>query len=167
MSEPEDAGTFTLETAEGTTVSVQQVLDEIGFDAGSNLLTYRQAAILVMREHGVEQSAIADHLGCSRANVSSIEHSARRNIERARETIDFVELLRAPVRIEIPAGTDLYAVPDLIYDVCDEHDVKVRHGAPELIRMIRDHAPATLHEGRITEGVTVNVSSEGTVRVLT
>lgn len=152
---------------DGLLTSVGRTLREIGFDEESMHLTARQAEVLVMREHGLDQATIASHLDCSRANVSNIEASARANLESARETVRFAELLSAPVRVEIPTGIDLYEVPDLIYERCDDHNVKVRHGAPDLIRQIRDTTPTAVRDGNIVDDIAVHVASDGSLTVLT
>lgn len=148
------------------TIDVESILGELGYDAESNLLTRRQAEVLVLREQGFNQDTIADWLGCSRANVSSIEGSARGNIEKAETTITFAELLSAPVHVELPAGIDLYEIPDRIFDACDDHGIKVRHGAPELIRRIRDAAASRIEDGILTYRVSVRISAEGSISVL-
>lgn len=142
------------------------ILTELGFEPDEHHLTRRQAEVLVLREHGLQQQAIADRLGCSRANVASIERSARSNVAKARATVEFAELLASPVRVDLPAGLDLYDVPDRIYAACDEHDIKVRHGAPELIRCVSDGAPTSITDGAIVEPVAVLVGPDGTVDIL-
>ena len=59
------------------------LLEQAGFDAERSVLTRRQAEVLALRERGVRQASIADLLGTSRANVSSVESSARENVEKA------------------------------------------------------------------------------------
>src|SRR6056297_2570265 len=93
---------------------VEALLDEIGFDPERSVLTRRQAQVLVLREQGESQAAIADAIGSSRANVSSIEASGRENVERSRETVAFADALHAPVRVNIDTGTDLYDVPQQV-----------------------------------------------------
>lgn len=150
---------------EADDVDVDMFLSETGFDAATNLLTRRQAEVLVLREHGLKQATIATRLGTSRANVSSIEASARENIAKARETVTFAELLSAPVRVEVPADTDLYEVPDLVFAACDEVGVKVSHSAPDLMKIVSDAAEDVV-EGRAVRGrLFVNVTTDGTVRV--
>src|SRR5699024_1583725 len=109
------------------------VLSRIGFDPATSVLTRRQATVLALRERGLKQRTIAERLDTSRANVAGIEASARENIARARETVAFVDALEAPVRVPVPAETDLYDVPQQIYDACDEAGVKVNYTAPELL----------------------------------
>lgn len=147
------------------TVDIDEFLTEVGFVAGESVLTRRQAEVLVLRERGYKQSAIAEQLGTSRANVSSIEASARENVKKARETVRFAELISPPVHVEIPAGTDLYDVPELVFETCDDEDVKVSHSAPELMRTIREAAERAIENQRIKIPLFVNVTGDGKVWV--
>lgn len=144
---------------------VDELLEEIGFDPETSVLTRRQAQVLALREQGVSQAEIADHLGTSRANVSSVEGSARDNLEKARETVAFAEALRAPVRIRIPEGTDLYDVPQEVYDACDEAGVKVGQSAPDLMKIISDAAGGAIDAREVVTDIVVGVTSDGLVRV--
>ena len=142
-----------------------ELLDRAGFDAESSVLTRRQAEVLALREHGVAQAAIADRLGTSRANVSSVEASARDNVRKARETVAFAEALRAPVRIVVAAGTDLYDVPSSVYDACDEAGVKVNHAAPELMTLVSDEAGEAVIDREVQEALLIGVTTDGAVTV--
>jgi hypothetical protein len=144
-----------------------EILAELGFDASANVLTRRQAEVLALRERGIAQAAIAEWLGTSRANVSSVESSARENVARARETVAFAEALHAPVRVRLDAGTDLYDVPNTVYSACDAAGVKVSHTAPELMKLVSDEAGDAVRGREVTRDLTVGVTSEGTLRVRT
>ena len=144
---------------------VDEFLSEVGFDSESMVLTRRQAEVLVMREHDLTQATIATRLGTSRANVTSIEARARENAQKAHETVTFVELLSAPIRVEIPADSDLYDVPDMVFDACDEAGVKVSHTAPDLMKLVSDGAGDAIEGREVRERLFVNVTTEGTVRV--
>jgi hypothetical protein len=142
-----------------------EVLSRTGFDPATSVLTRRQAAVLALRERGLKQRAIAERLDTSRANVSGIEASARENVARARETVAFVEALEAPVRVPIPADTDLYDVPKRVYDACDEAGVKVDHTAPELMNAVGEQAGEAVRGRAVRERLLVGVTREGEVRV--
>lgn len=144
-------------------LNVDGFLAEVDFDAEESVLTRRQAEVLVLRERGHKQSSIAERLGTSRANVSSIEASARGNVEKARETVRFAELISPPVHVEIPSGTDLYSVPEIVFEACDDVDVKVSHSAPELMEMVRDAAGNAIEDHRVPTRLFVNVTADGTV----
>ena len=146
-------------------LDVDELLDRAGFDPEDSVLTRRQAEVLALRERGVRQSVIADHLGTSRANVSSIEASARSNVAKAHETVAFAEALSAPVRVEVEAGTDLYDVPKLVFDACDEVGVKVSHTAPDLMKLVSDEAGEAVDGRQVRDRLFVGVTSEGRVRV--
>jgi Tfx family DNA-binding protein len=144
---------------------VDEALSAAGFDADEGVLTRRQAEVLVLRERGIRQSKIASMLGTSRANVSSIESSARRNVEKARETVAFAEALTAPVQIPVAEGTDLYDVPKEVYDACDEAGVKVNRTAPELMKAVSDAAGDAIQGRKVRESLLVGVTTNGQVQV--
>ncbi|OYR79067.1 RNA polymerase subunit sigma-70 [Halorubrum distributum] len=146
-------------------VDADSILERAGFDADESVLTRRQAEVLALRERGLRQSDIADRLGTSRANVSSVESSARDNLERARETVAFAEALSAPVRVEIEAGTDLYDAPKQVYDACDEAGVKVNQTAPELMKTIGDRAGDAVRGREVRNRLFVTVAADGQIRV--
>lgn len=152
MSEPND-------------YDIDALLDQVGFEPERSVLTRRQAEVLALRERDVPQAAIASQLGTSRANVSSIEASARTNVEKARETIAFAEALNAPVRVDVAAGTDLYDIPSRVYAACDEAGVKVNQTAPELMKSVSDAAGDAVSGRAVKRDLLVGVTTDGTVRV--
>jgi Tfx family DNA-binding protein len=156
-----DAG----ESVEATNIDAADVLAETGFDAETSVLTRRQAEVLALRERGVRQSTIAEHLGTSRANVSSVESSARRNVEKARETVAFAAALTAPVQVAVEEGADLYDVPKLVYDACDEAGVKVSYTAPDLMKAVADAAGDAVRGREVRSSLLVGVTTDGNVQV--
>lgn len=151
--------------SEPTDYDVDALLEQVGFDAERSVLTRRQAEVLALRERDVPQADIAQRLGTSRANVSSIETSGRTNIEKARETIEFAEALNAPVRIEVATGTDLYDVPSRVYAACDDAEVKVNQTAPELMKSVSDAAGDAISGREVKRDLLVGVTRDGVVRV--
>ena len=143
----------------------EELLERVGFDEDASVLTRRQAEVLALREEGISQADIAESLGTSRANVSSVESSARENVAKARETVAFAEALSAPVQVTVEAGADLYDVPNMVYSACDEADVKVNRTAPEVMRLVGDAAGDAVHGREVRRDITVSVTSDGTVRV--
>lgn len=144
---------------------IDELLDRIGFDESHSVLTRRQAEVLALRERDIPQAAIAESLGTSRANVSSVEASARANVAKARETVAFAEALQAPVRVSFDPGTDLFDVPGRVYTACDEADVKVGYTAPELMKLVGDEAGDAVGDREVCEPLVVGVTHEGEVRV--
>lgn len=150
-----------------TDLNADELLDRAGFDAETSVLTDRQAEVLALRERDIPQADIAESLGTSRANVSSVESSARENIAKARETVAFADALTAPVQLTIERGTDLYDVPNRVYSACDDADVKVSRTAPELMKLIGDAAGDAIQGRAVQRDVTVTVTNGGRVTVRT
>jgi len=144
---------------------VDAILNRAGFDPSESVLTRRQAEVLALRERGIPQADIAEVLGTSRANVSKVEASARDNVSKARETVAFAETLQAPVQVTVEPGTDLYEVPDLVYEGCDDAGVKVPYSAPEVMKMVSDAAGDAIAGREVRQHVLVGITSDGTMRV--
>lgn len=144
---------------------VDELLDRAGFDADKSVLTRRQAEVLALREQEIAQADIADFLGTSRANVSSVEASARENVRKSKETVAFSEALSAPVQLTVEAGTDLYDVPNRVYTACDDADVKVSRTAPELMKLVSDNAGDAVVGREVRREITVTVTNDGRVQV--
>lgn len=144
---------------------VDALLAEVGFDEEAASLTRRQAEVLALRERGASQAEIAELFGTSRANISGVESSARRNVEQARESVAFVEALSAPVRVAVDPGTNVYDLPDRVYEACDEAGVKVGHSGAELIRLVSEAAADDVVDNEVVAPILVSVGADGEVQV--
>lgn len=148
-----------------TIPDVDELLDRAGFDEQTNVLTRRQAEVLALREQDIAQADIAEYLGTSRANVSSVESSARENVSKSHETVAFAQALSAPVQLTVDRGTDLYDVPNRVYSACDDADVKVSRTAPELMKLVSDEAGDAVVGREVKRDITVTVTNDGRVQV--
>ena len=150
-----------MDHEESATAEAGEILDRVGFDPATSVLTRRQAEVLVMRERGFTQTAIAEALGTSRPNVANIEATAAENVEKAEETVRFVRAMGAPVQVSIPAGIDIYDVPDEVYEACNRADIKVSYSAPELMREVLDEASAVVSGRTVEAPLAVSVDEDG------
>ncbi|ERH12308.1 MAG: hypothetical protein J07HB67_01324, partial [halophilic archaeon J07HB67] len=73
--------------------------------------------------------------------------------------------LSAAVQVEIPADTDLYDVPDTVYDACDAADVKVNYTAPDLMKLVSDAAGDAVRGRAVRTSLLVSVAADGAVEV--
>lgn len=144
---------------------VDDLLAEAGFDPDENVLTQRQAQVLALRERQLSQEEIADILGTTRANISSIESSARRNVKRAEETVAVAATLRAPVRVRVGPGTDLFDVPDTVFRACDDAGTKVAASSAELIRDVRESAEEAIENETVVSPLLIGVDGDGSVTI--
>jgi Tfx family DNA-binding protein len=146
-------------------VDVDAILAETGFDPDGNVLTRRQAEVYVLRERGYRQADVAEILGTSRANVASVEASARENVRKAHNTVAFATVLAAPVHVEIDPGCDLYDVPRRVFATCDQSGIEVNYTAPELMERVTDAAGDAVEGRQVTRPIAVGVTADGDVRV--
>ncbi|QDX40357.1 Tfx family DNA-binding protein [Salarchaeum sp. JOR-1] len=146
-------------------IDADDLLARTGFDASENVLTRRQAEVLALRERGVAQADIAASLGTSRANISNVEAAARENVAKARETVAFADALEAPVQVEVEEGTDLYDVPETVFDACDDAGVKVAYSAVDMMTRVSEAAGDAISGREVRTPVIVSVTREGDVRV--
>jgi hypothetical protein len=146
-------------------VDLDAILAETGFDPDANVLTRRQAEVYVLRERGYRQTDVAEILGTSRANVASVEASARENVRKAHNTVSFATVLAAPVHVEIDRGCDLYDVPRRVFATCDDSGIEVKYTAPELMERVTDAAGDAIEGRQVTRPIAIGVTAEGDVRV--
>ena len=149
----------------GDAPDADALLSRVGFDAAESVLTRRQAEVLALRERDVPQADIADRLGTSRANISKVESSARANVRKARETVAFADALRAPVHVTVEAGTDLYDVPDAVYDAADEANVAVSLSAPEVMKRVSEVGEDAVADREVSTRLLLTVDADGDLRV--
>jgi len=146
-------------------IDVARILAETGFDPAESVLTRRQAEVYVLRERGYRQADVAEALGTSRANVASVEASARENIRKARNTVAFADVLAAPIRIEIDAGADIYDVPRRVFATCDDAGIEVNYTGPELMERVNEDASDAVQGRQVVRSIAIAVSAEGEISV--
>lgn len=129
-------------------------------------LTERQVEVLSLRSDGLTQREIAERLGTSVANVSSVENAGRRNVESAKRTLVLAGLLRAPTRVSAEAGTDLRDLLDRIYGRADEADTRIAYTEPELSTHLQAELGHHLDGRELRTDVEIGITDDGDVDVL-
>jgi Tfx family DNA-binding protein len=130
-------------------------------------LTERQMLVLRLRNDGRSQEAIASSLGTTKQNISAIEKMARKNIERAENTIKFIKTLDAPVWFEVAVGTRLGDLVGTIYKRADSENmgVHVRYDGVALASRIRDLAKKQIRHRVVVIGFDIGITGNGDVLV--
>lgn len=67
--------------------------------------------------------------------------------------------LDATVLVTLPAGTELYDAPRLIFDACDKAGIKVRHDVPALMRVLSYGTGEAIAGREICDRVVVHVAT--------
>ncbi len=99
-------------------------------------LTDKQIKILELRNKKYTQSEIAEFIGTSVANVSILEKRAKENIRKAQRTVELYQLLLCPSRITINANTDLFEIPNKVYELANSMGIKISLDSPSIIENI-------------------------------
>ena len=146
-------------------VSRNADMERLSVDVSDTFLTERQVEVLLRRNEGKTQEAIASDLGTSVSNISSIEAAAKNNIDTARNTLDLAFLLESVVQITVEAGTDLRSVIDEIYREGDEAGLKISYTEPELATHLNTLLSSRLRGREIIDTVELGLTADGEVVV--
>ena len=125
------------------------------------LLTGRQREVLRYRKQGLTQQQIADIINTSKANVCTIEKAAYENIEKAKETLEFIYTLDATHLCTIKAGTDLFDAAGEIFSEAEKLKIKVRYDSLDLIHRLKEANPEKFRGRFVREDVDVYINKDG------
>ena len=139
--------------------------EEEGSGASPSLLTNRQVSVLRLRRKGMSQQEVADLLGTTRSNVSILEKRALQNVVKARATLKEWTMIQAPVSLKVPAGTDVFDVPALVFSEADEAGIKLGISSVDIVVQIKNKTPAALKKRMILRDLEVAVTEDGLVLV--
>ena len=132
----------------------------------STFLTERQLEVYIRRRRGESLAEIAKELGTTRSNVCALEKAARKNIERAYNTIKLVESLLYKSVVTVPPGTDLYDIPGIIYRKADELGIKIQMSGPMLLKYIVEHCSDKLRNRQVLREITIGIDENGSLAIL-
>jgi Tfx family DNA-binding protein len=134
-------------------------------DEKDTLLTDRQVEVLKLKRKGMSQADIARKLKTTRGNISTVENTALKNIEKAERTLKLYRALEAPVWMTVPAGTDLYEIPQMIFKEADRKKIKINMDSATVIIRLKTDAPDRISH-RVTSGdVNISVDASGNVTI--
>ncbi len=125
------------------------------------LLTGRQREVLRYRKQGLTQQQIADIIHTSKANVCTIEKAAYENIEKAKETLEFLYTIDATHLCTIKTGTDLFLAASEIYGEAEKLHIKVRYDSLSLINRLKEANPGKFKGRFVREDVDVYINEDG------
>lgn len=130
-----------------------------------SFLTEEQLRVLKLRAKGMTQVEIAKKLGTSRSNIHSLEKRAKRNIDRARKTLELAKKVQSPVTVKIGINEDILEGVEKFFTKADEAGIHVSSDTPELISKIREEAEDKLEGRRAIKNIELCLTSEGEVIV--
>jgi Tfx family DNA-binding protein len=120
-----------------------------------NLLTDRQIQVLKLRSRGLTQEAVAKQLKTTRENVSILESRARRNIKRAKATIEILEDLGMATRITIKPETPVLEISKIILKKADDENVRIKLDCIDLLEKIKIKAKNKIKAKKVVNPISV------------
>lgn len=121
----------------------------------TNLLTDRQIQVLKLRSRGITQERVARQLKTTRENVSILESRARRNIKRAKATIEILEDLGMAIRITIKPETPVLEISNLILKKADDANVRLQLDCIDLLEKIKMRAKNKIKAKKVVNPISV------------
>jgi len=128
-------------------------------------LTETQYAVLSCRGRGMSQKETAKALGTTRANVSMIEHRARKKVALARETLEAYRSTLTDHSVTVPKGTPFYDIPATVLAEGDRSGIHIRSNIVEIVRMVKAMRPAPLKEGKTIRRITFVFDKSGRLKI--
>jgi Tfx family DNA-binding protein len=128
-------------------------------------LTRIQLDVLRFRMEGLTQEEVANRLGTTRQNVSLVERRAKKNLEKAEETLAAYKKLRTVTSIIIPPETHLVDVPRMLIDAADAAGIRIRGDFSLVYKDLRQNAAASISGTRVVKSVRVDILRDGEVYI--
>jgi Tfx family DNA-binding protein len=129
------------------------------------LLTHTQLLALYYKSKGYSFRSIAKIFGTSHQNIAVAYHRASRNVELARDTIIYSELVTAKLIIFISKGTHLIDIPRMIINECDKYNIKVRADFTLIFKLIRFHKPSVVKDTYLSKDILVIIDRHGSIKI--
>jgi len=135
-------------------------------EEADSLLTERQLQVLKLRRQGRSQQEIADLLGTTRSNISILEKRAHQNISRAERTLQQWMMIRAPISLHVPAGTDVFDLPEKVFSAADQKSLQLPVTSLDILVSLRRRAPHLFRKRAVLKDVDIYVTDEGELLVM-
>ncbi|MFZ2472521.1 MAG: Tfx family DNA-binding protein [Methanothrix sp.] len=131
-----------------------------------SFLTDRQVQVLRLRLQDFSQQEVAKMMCTTRANISKLEQRAHQNIIASRRTIHDWMKVQAPIVSQIPAGTDVLRVPDMIFREADLVGIHLPANSLDLIVRLKAKAPFLFKRQRLPRDVVIFITREGQILMI-
>ena len=125
-------------------------------------LTEKRSRVLALRSKGYTQLEIANELHTSRANVSMLEGRAKKQVEKAKETLRVFDLSQTQHIVAIEPGTRLQKVPMIVLLEADKFQTHLQSNMVEILKMVKKQKPDSWSpDGKTIEEIVFNFNERG------
>ncbi|MEM2942958.1 MAG: Tfx family DNA-binding protein [Candidatus Bathyarchaeia archaeon] len=139
----------------------RRVLHVRSMAKGLNLLTDRQIQVLKFRNRGLTQEETAKQLKTTRENVSILESRARRNINRARATIETLEDLGLAARLQVKPETPVLDIAKIILRKADSLNVRMQLDCIDLLEKVKMKARNKIKSKKVVKTISITLLPYG------
>jgi len=112
---------------------------------------------------GLTQAETATRLGTTRANVSMLESRAKKNLEKARDTLKAYELTVSSHSIRIAKGTKVRDIPPIVLREGDRWGIHLKANLVDIVRLARSSTKASGESGTVMKDLTITIMQNGKV----
>ena len=130
-----------------------------------SLLTDRQVQVLKLRSRGLTQADAAKQLKTTRENVSILESRARRNISRAKATIEVLQDLEMAARVLIKPETPVLEMATIVLKKADNSNVRLRLDCIDLLERIKMKARSKIRAKKVVKPISIVILPYGDLLV--
>jgi len=130
-----------------------------------SLLTDRQVQVLKLRSRGLTQADAAKQLKTTRENVSILESRARRNISRAKATIEVLQDLEMAARVLIKPETPVLEMARIVLKKADNSNVRLRLDCIDLLERIKMKARSKIRAKKVVKPISIVILPYGDLLV--
>ena len=130
-----------------------------------SLLTDRQVQVLKLRSRGLTQADAAKQLKTTRENVSILESRARRNISRAKATIEALQDLEMAARVLIKPETPVLEMATIVLKKADNSNVRLRLDCIDLLERIKMKARSKIRAKKVVKPISIVILPYGDLLV--
>ena len=131
----------------------------------SGSLTKIQLEVLRLRMTGLTQEKVAAKLKTTRQNISLVERRAKRNLEKAEETIAAYRKLRMVATVTLPPMTHLVDIPRMLIDAADKAGVKIEVDFSVMYKELRHDAGDRVSGTKIMKPVHIDIFRDGEIYI--
>lgn len=124
------------------------------------ILTCKQLRVLALASRGLSLAQVAEALGVSRQDASVALHRARRNLEKALETLEAYYAASSPVLVEAAPGETVGEVASRLLEAADRAGVRLPLGRAEVALLLRGLLRGRLDGDRVTEETCIALGPE-------
>ncbi len=130
-------------------------------NAKRSFLTGRQLEIFTLRSEGKSTTEISEIIGTTPQNVTILEKRARKNLEKAIETVNAVKDMKIVLNLKIPENTHILDAVMTIIREADRSQIRLKDNIIGILTRLKMSMDTDIRNGLIQRETTVMILHDG------